>query len=173
MEQSVSATAMATRLRCRSTRQSRLYCARPKYRLHDRTKRLHDLRSPCFRIGRERTILMLMSTSSGRNGPMSSRMRVEDRSMSSSYVPAFEVRNARRNTIPVLATIPHRGTHVPPDIAARMVPKHARWLCNTDWFLAELYAFLPEMGITTIMATHSRYVEDVNRDPGQAPWANR
>ncbi|WP_240647609.1 N-formylglutamate amidohydrolase [Burkholderia lata] len=54
-----------------------------------------------------------------------------------------------------------------------MVPKHARWLCNTDWFLAELYAFLPEMGITTIMATHSRYVEDVNRDPGQAPWANR
>ncbi|VWD50259.1 N-formylglutamate deformylase [Burkholderia aenigmatica] len=93
--------------------------------------------------------------------------------MSSSYVPAFEIRNARRNTIPVSATIPHRGPHVPPDIATRTIPKHARWLRNTDWFLADLYAFLPEVGTTTIVATHSRYVEDVNRDPRQAPWANR
>ncbi|WP_260432574.1 N-formylglutamate amidohydrolase [Burkholderia sp. Bp9140] len=36
---------------------------------------------------------------------------------------------------------------------------------NTDWFLNDLYSFLPGMGITTILATHSRYVVDVNRDP--------
>ena len=88
--------------------------------------------------------------------------------MPSECAPAFEVLVAQKQRIPVIATIPHSGTRVPPDVAARMVPKHAQWLRNTDWFLDDLYSFLPEMGVTTIVATHSRYVVDVNRDPALA-----
>ena len=41
-------------------------------------------------------------------------------------------------------------------------------LSNTDWFLPELYDFLPAMGCTTIVNHLSRYVVDVNRPTGGA-----
>ena len=65
----------------------------------------------------------------------------------------------------VVASIPHSGTFVPADIAAQFTDEHRAWLRNTDWFLDELYDFLPELGVLTVAATHSRYVADVNRDP--------
>lgn len=37
-------------------------------------------------------------------------------------------------------------------------------MSNVDWFLKELYAFLPGMGITAISSNISRYVIDLNRD---------
>jgi N-formylglutamate amidohydrolase len=33
-----------------------------------------------------------------------------------------------------------------------------------DWHVDKLYEFLPELGVTTLVATHSRYVVDLNRD---------
>jgi N-formylglutamate amidohydrolase len=35
----------------------------------------------------------------------------------------------------------------------------------SDWLTRELYAFLPELGITTVTTSFSRFVADVNRDP--------
>jgi N-formylglutamate deformylase len=35
----------------------------------------------------------------------------------------------------------------------------------SDWLTRELYAFLPELGITTVVTSFSRFVADVNRDP--------
>src|SRR5262249_59083852 len=35
----------------------------------------------------------------------------------------------------------------------------------SDWLTRDLYAFLPELGITTITTSFSRFVADVNRDP--------
>jgi N-formylglutamate deformylase len=37
---------------------------------------------------------------------------------------------------------------------------------DTDWHMPRLYDFLDAMGATTIVATYSRYVVDVNRPPG-------
>ncbi|MBI3706404.1 MAG: N-formylglutamate deformylase [Proteobacteria bacterium] len=69
---------------------------------------------------------------------------------------------------PLLISVPHAGTYVPPEILARMTPE-ARSLPDTDWHVERLYAFARERGIGMVVATHARYVVDLNRDPsGQA-----
>jgi len=72
---------------------------------------------------------------------------------------------ASGRSIAVVASLPHSGTFVPPSIANEFTPLHQTWLRNTDWHLPQVYDFLPELGVTTITATHSRYVVDLNRDP--------
>jgi len=39
----------------------------------------------------------------------------------------------------------------------------------TDWHLHHLYDFLPALGATTIYATYSRFVADLNRPPDNTP----
>ena len=39
---------------------------------------------------------------------------------------------------------------------------------DTDWHVDKLYAFARALGATVMAATHSRYVVDLNRDPGGA-----
>jgi N-formylglutamate amidohydrolase len=72
-----------------------------------------------------------------------------------------------RGDAPLLVDVPHAGTHVPADIAARFAPAGAT-LPDTDWHVEKLYAFAHASGATTIAATHSRYVVDLNRDPSGA-----
>lgn len=64
----------------------------------------------------------------------------------------------KQSNSPLVISIPHSGTNIPQDIAP---------LCNlgakrehTDWALPELVAPLSE---TTLVATVSRYIVDVNR----------
>ena len=64
----------------------------------------------------------------------------------------------KQSNSPLVISIPHSGTDIPQDIAP---------LCNlaakrehTDWALQELVAPLSE---TTLVATVSRYIVDVNR----------
>ena len=71
----------------------------------------------------------------------------------------FEFKQGR---IPLLVSMPHVGTDVPDDIAARMAPC-ATARADTDWHLKELYGFLGEMGASVIAARWSRYVIDLNR----------
>ena len=70
-------------------------------------------------------------------------------------------------TAPLLVSFPHVGTHVPADIAERLTPA-ARQVPDTDWEVDRLYDFVHELGASTIVATHSRYVVDVNRPPDDA-----
>lgn len=70
-------------------------------------------------------------------------------------------------TRPLLVSIPHMGTHIPPDIASRMVPD-ALEVHDTDWHLDQLYEFARDMGASVLMASHSRYVIDLNRPPDGA-----
>jgi N-formylglutamate deformylase len=65
---------------------------------------------------------------------------------------------------PLLVSFPHDGTLVPAEIAARMTPA-ARTLPDTDWHVARLYAFVRELGASTLRPLLSRYVVDLNRDP--------
>ncbi|HSC22197.1 MAG TPA: N-formylglutamate deformylase [Casimicrobiaceae bacterium] len=68
---------------------------------------------------------------------------------------------------PLIVSVPHAGRHVPDAIALRMTPE-ARALPDTDWHVDELYRFAPATGATLVVATHSRYVVDCNRDPSGA-----
>jgi N-formylglutamate deformylase len=68
----------------------------------------------------------------------------------------------RQGTLPLLVSMPHVGTHIPPEIGAAMTPA-ALQLPDTDWHLEQLYDFLEELGASVLIATHSRYVIDLNR----------
>ncbi len=67
-------------------------------------------------------------------------------------------------SIPLLVSMPHVGVEIPEQIAARMSPA-ALSRIDTDWHLTSLYAFLEQMGASTIAARWSRYVIDLNRPP--------
>jgi N-formylglutamate deformylase len=73
----------------------------------------------------------------------------------------------RAGATPLLVSMPHVGTYLPPDLAARMT-RDARILPDTDWHLERLYDFLDALGASVLVATHSRYVVDLNRPPDNA-----
>lgn len=70
-------------------------------------------------------------------------------------------------TIPLIVSIPHCGTYMPEDILDRLTPQ-AKSLPDTDWHVDRLYAFARELGAHMLIATHSRYVIDLNRGPDNA-----
>jgi N-formylglutamate deformylase len=71
--------------------------------------------------------------------------------------------------LPVLVSIPHTGTHLPSEFAARLASDAMRNQPMTDWHLHLLYDFLPALGITTLHATWSRFLSDLNRAPEDRP----
>ena len=73
----------------------------------------------------------------------------------------------RAGTKPLLISMPHVGTHLPPALAARLTAE-ARQVPDTDWHLERLYDFADELGASVLVATHSRYVIDLNRPPDGA-----
>ena len=70
----------------------------------------------------------------------------------------------RQGTRPLLISMPHVGTYLPPELAARLTDE-ARQVPDTDWHLERLYEFADELGASVLVATHSRYVVDLNRPP--------
>lgn len=67
-----------------------------------------------------------------------------------------------RGTAPLLISLPHNGSAIPDDLAARM-KRPARRSPDTDWHVAELYDFARGMGASVIKPFASRYVVDLNR----------
>lgn len=72
-----------------------------------------------------------------------------------------------QGTRPLLVSMPHVGTWLPPGIASRLTPQ-ARQVHDTDWHLDRLYDFAAGLGASILQATHSRYVVDLNRPPDNA-----
>ena len=72
-----------------------------------------------------------------------------------------------QGTAPLLISMPHTGTHVPADIAAKLTPA-GREVHDTDWHMPALYDFAQQLGASILVATHSRYVIDLNRSPDGA-----
>jgi N-formylglutamate deformylase len=70
----------------------------------------------------------------------------------------------RPGSMPLLVSMPHAGTDVPDELAARLTPQ-ARLLADTDWHLPRLYECALELGASTLAARWSRYVIDLNRPP--------
>ena len=63
--------------------------------------------------------------------------------------------------------MPHTGTYIPEALLSRMTPA-AKARADTDWHLERLYDFLVELDASVLVATHSRYVVDLNRPPDGA-----
>ena len=76
----------------------------------------------------------------------------------------METYRCRIGNAPLLVSIPHAGTRLPENIATQMTPA-ALALPDTDWHVDVLYDFLDALDATVIVATHSRYVIDLNRPP--------
>lgn len=69
--------------------------------------------------------------------------------------------------LPLIISMPHTGTYVPAAILDRFT-EDAKRLPDTDWHMDRLYAFAEELGAHLLIATHSRYVVDLNRGPDNA-----
>lgn len=68
-----------------------------------------------------------------------------------------------RGYVPLLISLPHNGTFIPDELAARLQPQ-ARRAPDTDWHVARLYETLAqELGASVIKPVASRYVIDLNR----------
>lgn len=70
---------------------------------------------------------------------------------------------------PLIISVPHAGTFVPADIAARFTAA-TQALPDTDWNVDRLYRrFAQAHSATMIRANYSRYVVDLNRPPDDTP----
>lgn len=69
---------------------------------------------------------------------------------------------------PLLVSMPHVGSFIPDSIRAKLVDR-ALVAEDTDWHMDKLYAFASEMGASTLVPHHSRYVVDLNRPPENTP----
>ena len=72
----------------------------------------------------------------------------------------YTVLNSEQHS-PVVISLPHSGTWIPVAMKKALLPNAV--LANTDWFLPELYDFLPAAGFTTLINHVNRYVADPNR----------
>jgi N-formylglutamate amidohydrolase len=81
----------------------------------------------------------------------------------------FEERPPTAPAVPLIVSIPHAGTEVPPGVAARFASPDIAALPMTDWHLPDLYDFVPALGATLLAARYSRFVVDLNRPPDGRP----
>jgi N-formylglutamate deformylase len=79
----------------------------------------------------------------------------------------MELFHLHRGSSPLLISMPHVGTYVPPELAARMTDA-GRLVADTDWHVDRLYDFLEGLAASVLCPTHSRYVVDLNRPPDGA-----
>ena len=79
--------------------------------------------------------------------------------------PSFTLHPGRT---PLLISLPHVGTALPPELAARMVGR-AQAVEDTDWHLEPLYRFALDLGAGLLVPRYSRYVVDLNRPPQNTP----
>ncbi len=79
----------------------------------------------------------------------------------------MELFRFKQGTAPLLVSMPHVGTHIQDVLARRMMPV-AKTVPDTDWHLEQLYEFANDLGASILVATHSRYVVDLNRPPDNA-----
>lgn len=80
-------------------------------------------------------------------------------------ISAMDLFSLKEGSSPLIISIPHAGTHLPPEIAERMT-NEGKAVPDTDWFIPELYAdFTASHDVTVIAANYSRYVVDLNRPP--------
>lgn len=79
-----------------------------------------------------------------------------------------DTHSLHRGDAPLLVSLPHVGTSIPPEIRSDFV-EHAHAVADTDWFLDRLYGFVRGLGASLLVPRCSRYVVDLNRPPDDQP----
>lgn len=74
----------------------------------------------------------------------------------------IEIWNDSKNKIPLIVSVPHSGTYIPQTMQEKLLDNVI--LSNMDWYLPNLYSFLKDLEITTVVNNVSRYVIDPNRE---------
>lgn len=71
--------------------------------------------------------------------------------------------SVERGSAPLLVSVPHAGTWLPPALVPRLV---SAWLArkDADWYVDRLYGFARRLGASMVTTAVSRIVIDVNRD---------
>lgn len=88
--------------------------------------------------------------------------------MSASHHPVKAPFISHQGTSPLVIAAPHVGTYLPPDIATRL-NETGLAINETDFNVHRLFDFAQTEGASTLWATHSRYVIDLNRAPDSSP----
>ena len=76
----------------------------------------------------------------------------------------MDVLTLHRGTAPLLISLPHDGSAIPGQLAARMT-QAARTAPDTDWHVSRLYDFAKTLGASMLVPAYSRYIIDLNRPP--------
>lgn len=81
----------------------------------------------------------------------------------------MSVFSLQQGRVPLLISLPHVGTEIPPEIGERLLPR-ALASEDSDWHLERLYGPLAEaLGASLLVPRYSRYVIDLNRPPDDRP----
>jgi len=83
--------------------------------------------------------------------------------MSDNIDQVFELSLPPFKRIPLLVSVPHAGVRFPDELKSLFFDSVIDCPSDTDWFVDQLYDFVPEIGGTLIKANYSRYVVDLNR----------
>jgi len=73
-----------------------------------------------------------------------------------------EVFSYQQGNSPVIVSFPHDGMSLPAEIKGHLNAL-GQQVPDTDWFVNQLYNFLPELDISFFIPEFSRYVVDLNR----------
>lgn len=76
----------------------------------------------------------------------------------------MDIYTLHRGTAPLLISLPHDGSELPPELRPRLTAAAQR-VPDTDWHVSRLYAFARELGASMLVPRYSRYVVDLNRPP--------
>jgi N-formylglutamate deformylase len=82
---------------------------------------------------------------------------------------SYRIYQETSQQVPIIISIPHCGVTFPDELVSQFKPELIAAPDDTDWFVETLYDFAPSMGIKMIIATYSRWVIDLNRDPTSKP----
>lgn len=77
----------------------------------------------------------------------------------------YKIIDAETEKVPIIVSIPHSSWAFPKELANHYKKELVTNPDDTDFFVDDLYDFLPQLGITTIVARFSRWVIDLNRSP--------
>lgn len=75
-----------------------------------------------------------------------------------------EIVTVRQGSSPLILSMPHPGTGVPPEVAAQLNAR-GKLVEDTDWHMRQLYGFAAPFQPSIVEAQLSRFVIDLNRDP--------
>ncbi|MGB0430690.1 MAG: N-formylglutamate amidohydrolase [Bacteroidia bacterium] len=84
----------------------------------------------------------------------------------------YKINKPQSLSVPIVINFPHSGSFIPDQLINNYNKTAVDFIDDTDWFLPQLYDFAQELGITTMQATHSRWVIDLNRNPKSVPLYN-